>query len=262
MKPFVVLTLTLALFSEAALASCLDPQFANPSQVNLNGDAVLIVTHASATYDTRLSSKLGVDKAVSFARGKGIPVIYLQDKTPEEKYFTADCSPDYRVFSRDGELPFEVKASHVYIVGGHLEHCLSRTVEGVINSWARQRVRDLTLTFLMDGIYSTGELIEESDSFYNDFNQFKRAIAHRRTDTDPMPKLTLLETLGLIDREESEIEFLARALPNSGEVLTSAYEVELSLNNTLSRKIRTEPEKPGARIRFNFVDSAAKSGAM
>lgn len=257
MKPFVVLAL--ALFSEVALAIC-QPQFSDPAQISLNGDSVLIVTHASATYDTRLSSKRGIDEAISFAKRKGIPVIYLQDKTPAEKYFTADCSPDYRVFSQNGELPFEVKASHVYVVGGHLEHCLSRTVEGVINSWARQQVRDRTLTFLMDGIYSTGELIEESDAFYKDFSQFKRAIAHRRTHADPMPKLTLLETLGLIDQEENEIEFLTRALPNSGEVLTSVYAVELNLNSTLSRNIRTEPETL-ARIRFDFVDSAAKSGA-
>lgn len=256
MKSFVVLALTLALFSQATPASCLKPQFTDPSQVNPNGDAVLIVTHASATYDTRLSSKRGIDKAVSFAKSKGIPVIHLQDRTPEEKYFTADCAPDYRVFSQHGELPFEVKASHVYVVGGHIEHCLSRTIEGVINSWARQRIRDLTLTFLMDGIYSTGELVEESDAYYEAFNQFTRIIAHRRTDADPMPKFTLLETLGVINQEDEEIAFLTRALPNSGEVLTSVYEVELSLNDTLIKKIQREPEEAVSRIRFDFVDSA------
>lgn len=260
MKPFVVLALVL--FSQAALAVCEKPPFTPPSKVVLNSDEVLIVTHASATYDARMSSKLGIDRAVSFAKRRGIPVVYLEDGTPEAQYFTADCSPSYRVFSRDGELPFEVKASRVYVVGGHLEQCLSRTVDGVIASWARQRVRDRTLTFLMDGIYSTGELIEESDPFYNDFKQFKRAIAHRRTDADPMPKLTLLETLGLIDQEETEIEFVRRALPNSGEVLTSAYEVELSLNNTLSRMVPSEVGVTPGRIRFKFVDSAAKADAL
>jgi hypothetical protein len=260
MKLFVILALALAVFSEAALAVCQKPPFTHPARVVLDSDAVLLVTHASATYDTRQSSKLGIDRAVRFARQKGIPVIYLEDKTPEAQYFTADCSPDYRVFSRDGELPFELKATHVYVVGGHLEHCLARTVEGVVSSWARQQVRDRTLTFLMDGIYSTGELVEESDPFYKDLRQFKRAIAHRRTDADPMPKLTLLETLGLIDEEETEIEFVKRALPYSGEVLTAAYEVELSLNNTLSRKVQTEPGKALGRIRFNFLDSAPKAG--
>ena len=260
MKSFLVLVLVL--FSQAALATCQRPPFTPPSQVSLDSDTVLLVTHASTTYDTRLSSKLGVDRAVRAARKKGIPVVYLEDRTPEDQYFTADCSPDYRVFSRDGEVPFEVKASRVYVVGGHLEHCLARTVNDVIASWARQPVRSRNLTFLMDGIYSTGELIEESDPFYQDFRQFKRAIAHRRTDADPSPKFSLLETLGLIDRAEAELEFLRRALPNSGEVLTSAYDVVLSLNGALSQKIRGEPEQAAARIRFNFVDSATRSVAL
>jgi len=262
MKSFILLALALAVFSDAALAICPKPPFTHPARVVLESDAVLLVTHASATYDTRQSSRLGIDRAIRFARKNGIPVIYLEDKTPEEAYFAADCSPDYRVFSRDGELSFEVKATHVYVVGGHLEHCLARTVEDLVGSWARQQVRDRTLTFLMDGIYTTGELIEESDPFYKDYTQFKRAIAHRRTDADPIPKLTLLETLGLIDEEETEIEFLKRALPYAGEVLTSSYEVELSLNNALSRKIPTEPGRALGRIRFNFLDSAAKAGAL
>jgi len=262
MKLLIVPLLALALCSEAAPAACLQPQFNDPSQVKLTSDAVLLVTHASSTYDTRLSSKRGVDKAVSFAKSKGIPVIYLQDNTPAEKYFTADCSPDYRVFSRDGELPFELKASRVYVVGGHIEQCLSRTIEDVINSWARQQIRNLSLTFLMDSIYSTGELVEESDPYYDAFSQFRRIIAHRRTHADPLPKFTLLESLGVIDQEESEIEFLTRALPNSGKVLTPVYEVELSLNNTLTRKLRIAPEEATARIRFNFVDSVDRLGEL
>lgn len=260
MKTFIALTL--ALFSQVAFATCQKSEFTDPSQVNPNSDTVLIVTHASSTYDTRLSSKRGIDEAVSFARKQGIPVIYLQDKTPAENYFLADCSPDYRVFSEDGELPFVVRASHVYVVGGHLEQCLFRTIEGVVNSWAQQEIRDLTLTFLMDGIYSTGELVEESDPYYMDFDRFTRFIAHRRTHLDPAPKFTLLETLGVIGQEEKELEFLTRTLPNYGEVLASVYEVELSLNNTLTRKIQADPEETLARIRFDFVDSAARLDAL
>lgn len=256
------LVLALALFSEVALASCHKPQFTDPAQINPNSDSVLIVTHASSTYDSRLSSKRGVDEAISYAKTKGIPVIYLQDKTPEEEYFMADCRPDYRVFSQDGELPFEVKASHVYVVGGHLEQCLYRTLEGVINSWARQQIQDRTLTFIMDGIYSTGELVEESDSYHKDFEQFTRVVAHRRTDADPMPKVTLLETLGVINKEDSEIDFLVRTLPNYGAVLSPKYEAELSLNKTLVKKIQPEEDEAIARIRFDFVDSAVRLNAI
>lgn len=261
MKPYLLLAL--ALFSEVALAfSCHNPQFTDPSQVNPNSNSILIVTHASATYDSRLSSKRGVDEAVSYAKRKGIPVIYLQDKTPEEEYFMADCRPDYRVFSQDGELPFEVKASHVFVVGGHLEQCLYRTIEGVINSWARQEIQDRTLTFLMDAIYSTGELVEETDTYYKDFDLFTRIVSHRRTDADPMPKITLLETLGVINKEDGEIDFLMRALPNYGSVLSQSYEAELILNSSLTKKIQAEEGDSIAKIRFNFVDSASRLDAI
>ena len=256
------LILFLALFSQASLATCQKPVFVDPAQVNPTSDTILIVTHASGTYDTRLSSKRGVDEAISFAKRKGIPVIYLQDKTPEAEYFMTDCRPDYRVFSQDGELPFEVKASHVYVVGGHLEQCLYRTVEGVINSWARQQIEDRTLTFLMDGIYSTGELVEEQDSYYSDFQKFTRAVGHRRTDADPMPKITLLETLGVIDKEDGEIDFLARTLPNYGAVLSAAYRAELRLNKSLVKKIESEQDDTVASIHFDFVDSAVRLDAI
>ncbi len=260
MKSYLILFL--ALFSQAALATCQKPLFVDPSQVNPNTDSILIVTHASGTYDSRLSSKRGVDEAISYAKTKGIPVIYLQDKTPEEEYFMTDCRPDYRVFSQDGELTFEVKASHVYVVGGHLEQCLYRTIEGVINSWARQEIKDRTLTLLMDGIYSTGELVEEQDSYYNDFRKFTQVVGHRRNDADPMPKITLLETLGVINKEDNEIDFLVRALPNYGAVLSAAYKAELTLNKTIVKKIDSDQDETVAKITFDFMDSASRLDAI
>lgn len=257
MKSYIVLALTL--FSGVVHASCQTRQFTDPANISLNSDSVLIVTHASATYDSRFSSKRGVDEATSFARMKGIPIVYLQDNTAEQDYFMADCHPDYRVFSENGELPFEVKASHVYVVGGHLEQCLYRTVEGVINSWAKQEGRNLTLTFLMDGIYSTGELVEKNDQYYQDFDQFTRIVSHRRTETDPWPKMTLLESLGIINREESEIDYLTRTLPNYQAALTPGYRVEMQLNNSAAKELQEPADGENApKLVFDFVDSASK----
>jgi hypothetical protein len=63
--------------------------------VNLRADAVLIVTHATAFHDARFSTKRGVDEAVRFAKRRRIPVIYLQDDSPEDLYFMDDCQPDH-----------------------------------------------------------------------------------------------------------------------------------------------------------------------
>ncbi len=253
------LALALVLFSEAVLASCPSSQFADPSQIKLNSDSLLIVTHASATYDSRYSSKRGIDEATSYARSKGIPIVYLQDNTSEQDYFMADCRPDYRVFSEDGELSFEVKASHVYVVGGHMEQCLYRTVEGVLNSWSKRTGQDFTLTYLMDGIYSTGELVEENDKYYKEFDRFTHIVSHRRTEADPWPKVTLLEIMGVINQEEGEVEYLSRTLPNFEAALTPNYQVDLQLNNSVIKGLQSSQEGDNPpKLRFNFVDSASK----
>ncbi|MCK9389246.1 MAG: hypothetical protein M0Q22_12765 [Sulfuritalea sp.] len=94
----------------------------------------MIVVHQSSTYDARFATKRGVDEAVRFAKSKKIPVIYLQDETPDEYYFMEDCHPDHWVLSHGGEISFEVLPSHLYIVGGHLELCMSTAFERVFDT--------------------------------------------------------------------------------------------------------------------------------
>ena len=114
----------------------------------------MIVTHASSNDDARFATKLGVDEAVRFARSRRIPLVYLQDDREPAAYFMEDCEPDYWVRSEGGELGFDVGASHVYVVGGHLEECLSFTLNEILDSWARGPRRDLTITLFMDAIFS------------------------------------------------------------------------------------------------------------
>ncbi|MCX8017986.1 MAG: hypothetical protein N2690_08840, partial [Rhodocyclaceae bacterium] len=85
----------LLVFAASAWADCRDHRLTPPEHVRLSGAAVMIVVHQSATYDARYSTKRGIDLAVRFAKQRGIPVIYLQDDTPEEYYFMADCQPDH-----------------------------------------------------------------------------------------------------------------------------------------------------------------------
>src|SRR3954465_14319715 len=118
-------------------ASCPPHAFTDPARVELKGDSVLIVTHASSNDDGRVASKFGVDEAIHFARKNRIPIIYLQDDRDGGNYFMADCSPDYWVHSQDGEVNFDVP-SNVYLAGGHLELCLSVTAHEVLMKWAKK----------------------------------------------------------------------------------------------------------------------------
>ena len=246
----------LVLLSGPVLASCPKPEFTDPARVRVNGSAAMIVTHASSTYDARVSTKRGVDEAVLFAKQKRIPVIYLQDDSPGEFYFMNDCQPDYRVLSRDGEIRFDIQSSHVYIAGGHLELCLSHTLHDLLSTWARQPKRNLTVTYLMDAIYSNGKNFEESDHYYKDYLDFMNVVNYGRPGGEHWPKLTLLETLGIIVKEEPGYEYLKRILPHFGRTLPPDYRVEMQINNSVPKILRPANGRSSPTLRFHFVDSA------
>lgn len=252
----ILVAFTLALCSQVALAACPKHQFTDPEKLVLNGDSVLIVTHASMFYDARLSSKRGIDEAVSFARNGKIPIVYLQDGSPEADYFMNDCNPDYWIYSEAGELKFDVKASHVYIVGGHLEKCMYTTVHDLLDSWAKQSMKNVTLTYFMDGIYSNGELVEKSDPFYGDFEIFMRAATHGRPGGVYWPKLNLLETMGIINKEENELGYLKKALPDYERIMPPGYRVELQMNNSVVKVLQPGPGWYPPTLKFRFVDSS------
>lgn len=248
--------LLLFAWSSLSWAACPPHKLTEPEQVRLDGNAVLIVTHATSTHDARFSTKRGVDEAVRFARDRRIPVVYLQDETPEQFYFMEDCNPDYWVFSAGGEIKFEVPPAHVYVAGGHLENCLSATLHDVMYKWSKMAPRNLTVTYFMDAIYSNGKLIEPKDPYYGDFEKFMGVVSYRRPGGEHWPKLTLLETLGVIVREEHELEYLKKTLPRWDRTFPTSYRVELQLNDSVRKVLQTGPGWHPPTLLFRFVDSA------
>lgn len=163
-----------------AFGACPTPKLAHPDSVKINGNSALIITHATAHYDLRYSIKYGVDAAVKWAKEKRIPVIYLVDDSPIQFYEMEDCQPDYWVRSVDGEVPFKVKASNIYLAGGHLELCLNRTANELLFEQISDNPAKVTYTFLMDAIYSNGKSIDESDPYYADFIKFMGVVSYGR----------------------------------------------------------------------------------
>lgn len=225
----------------------------------------MIVTHESSNDDGRIASKFGVDEAVRFARERRMPVIYLQDDRPAENYFMRDCDPDYWVFSKDGEIGFDVTPSHVYLVGGHLEMCLAITANDILAKWAKMPRRDLTLTWFMDGVFSTGRYIEEADLYFRDFARFMGIVTYGRPVSEYYPKLTLLETMGIIVNERRQIDYLKRVLPRFERTLPADFRVELSLNAgrpSVLQPGKRQPEQkvPLPVLHLEFLDSADSQG--
>ena len=253
--------LIVCICSLAARASCPEHSFTDPSQIRLNGDSVMIVTHASSNDDGRIASKFGVDEAVRYARKHRIPVIYLQDDRSADRYFMEDCKPDYWVFSKGGEIPFDIPASHVYIAGGHLEMCLAVTINDVLQKWAQHPRPNFTMSFFMDGIFSNGKDIEEKDPYYKDYMRFVQIVNYSRPAGEYFPKLTLLETMGVIVNETRQYDYLTRVLPRYDRTLPADYRVELSMSGARPKLLqpgKKSPDQPGRPplLRFAFIDSA------
>jgi hypothetical protein len=253
-----VLTLVLLLaLSTATQAFCPKHQLSDPGRVKLKGDRLMIVTHGTSFHDSRLATKRGIDEAVLYAKNHKIPIVYLQDETPPQFYFMQDCEPDYWVRSEGGELGFEIEANHVYIVGGHLELCLSVTVHDVLQSWAKQKKSKVTLTYLMDGIYSNGKNLDRDAPYYRDFEKFMSVVTYRRPGGEHWPKLTLLETLGVIREEADELKYIKDILPHYDRTM-AGYRVELTMNDSVVKLLQSS--KVGGwtppTIRFEFLDSA------
>ena len=253
--------LCLAVMSVPAHATCPKHDFTDPARVRLSGDSVLIVTHASSNFDPRASSKRGLDDAVAFAKEKRIPVVYLQDGSPPQLYFMDDCNPDYWVSSEDGEIRFELRASHVYVAGGHLELCLSTTLHDILALWARQPKRRLTITYLMDAVYSNGKSIDESAPYFRDFAQFMGVVTYGRPGGEQWPKLTLLETMGIIKKESHEFEYLKSVLPHYARTMPPEYRVEMQLNDSVVKVLRPAAGWNPPTLRFHFVDAADRLSA-
>jgi len=251
----------LCLFPAWIWAACPPHRTAGPGEVRLQGDAVLIVVHPSSTFDARFSSKRGIDEAVRFAKGNRIPVIYLQDDSPEAFYFTQDCTPDHWVYSDEGELNFDVTPAHVYVAGGHLEMCLSTALDEILYQWAKKSPRNLKITFLMDGIYSNGKMIDPGDPFYADFMKFRDIVTYGRPGGEHWPKISLLETMGVIVKEEHEFEYIKQILPRWDKTMPKDYRVVVTLNDSVTKVLRPAPGWKPPTLSFHFVDSAINLAA-
>jgi hypothetical protein len=239
----------------SALAGCPEPIFSNPHQVKIQGKEVLVVTHASNVFDPRHVSKYGVDAAVKHAKERKVPVVYLVDESPIKTYFVEDCAPDYWVKSSDGEIDFLVDVEHIYLAGGHAELCLSRSIHDLLLQAVRRGKRDLTVTYVMDAIYSNGKTIKESDPFYNDFITFMGVVTYGRPGGERWPKLSLLETTGIIKRLEWDYLYLEELLPRWDRTFSDDYRVELQMSDSAVKVLRPGTGK-GPLLRFHFLESA------
>ena len=116
--------------------------------------------------------------------------------------------------------------------------------------------RNRQITYFMDAIYSNGKLVDPGDAFYADFQRFMGVVTYGRPGGEHWPKLTLLETMGVIIREEHELDYLKQTLPRWDRTFPENYRIELQLNDSVKKVLRTADGWQPPTVLFRFLDSA------
>ncbi len=241
--------------TKLSFAACSAPVLTPPKQLDLRAESALIVTHASALYDPRYSTKYGLDTAVNYAKQNKIPVIYLVDDSPTRYLIMDDCEPSYWIRSVDGEVDFSVDVKHLILAGGHMELCLSRSAHDLIEQAAKRSQKELKVSYVMDAIYSNGKTISETDPFYRDFHWFMEIVNYGRPGGEQWPKLSLLETTGIIKSIENDHLYLRELLPRWDRTFSKDTRVELKMDDFPSRVLQ-KGNRESPRVQFHFVSSA------
>ena len=108
----------------------------------------------------------------------------------------------------------------------------------------------------MDAIYSNGKMIEPADPFYADFERFMGIVTYGRPGGEHWPKLSLLETMGIILREDHELEYIKKILPRWDRTFPRNYRIAVQMNDSVKKVLRTAPGWNPPTVLFRFVDSA------
>lgn len=243
-------------------ASCPEPSLRSPQQAAAIASSaqaqslpVVLITHPSKSFDPRLSSKRGTDELMRVAKAKGWPSFYLKDDDKIGQYFVDDCDPSAWVFSQDGELSFALTAREVYVAGGHLELCQSRSLHDLILQWSKSPPQNRRITFVMDAIYSNGKYFQEGAAGYDDLQRFFAVTNYRRPGGEAWPKLNLLESMGVIKSPADQLEYLKTVLPRWDRTFDDRWRVELIDDDDVVTTLQKGEGFSPPLMQFRFVDS-------
>ena len=75
-------------------------------------------------------------------------------------------------------------------------------------------------------------------------------VTYGRPGGEHWPKLTMLETMGVIVREDHELEYLSQILPRWDTTFSENYRVELQLNDSVRKVLRPARWRPTLLFRL------------
>lgn len=233
-------------------ASCLDIQFSDPSNMHLEADEVLVVTHPSSVWDPRSSAKAGVDFTMQQAKKANYPTIVLQHKI-ESTYYQADCSPSFYVQSQSGEFSFGIKASTVHLAGGQFQQCFRTSLREISRQLA-EKSRDARVHIFAEAVYATAQYFPQDA--YPKFSQFSQLVGQGPSYTPIY--FTLGQILRILESPTRQLDLLEAFLRDTAFYSTldakiwSNFNVRLILDQKHVRDLQVVEGRPSFTV---VVDS-------
>lgn len=236
------------------------------SAVLLNSDPVLIVTHASTVFDGRMTTKLGIDQTVAYAKKNHYQVVYLQTDLQAPSgyfYFPQECKPDYLVASSGGGFIFKIPSRHMISVGGHWQACQKDTLLSVLKQWASLPEGHFRITYVMSGIYIFPHIATPEDPYYSRMRDYLDQVNPQHKAS--MEKLNLLEMMNLIGDDSLKEDYLRRMTPPQAmkgvpsefdplRDIPENFELRLELNGEDLGVLRPGKSPKTSTIVFSYID--------
>lgn len=152
----------------------LKPKMSLEDVSKVSNQHTLIVTHATTEFDSEKQAAEGIDQIVREFKAKGRPVVYLvsdQSESGYQKWYTADRTPDYEVFSEGGEHNLPINTNEVTIIGGFfgstdtLNGCHALSVKDAIRMHFEVSQAPLTINIPIKATY-----------FYSEWENIREAL--------------------------------------------------------------------------------------
>ena len=127
----------------------------NGKGVHFKGDALLITTHPSTSFDHSSQIYGGLSSVMDAAKKLKIPSVVLVDPiSPGSSYFFPSCQSNQYISSNGGEFDFTFDARHVITTGGLTRLCQRQSINHILNEWSRKKeTRDLSLVMILDASF-------------------------------------------------------------------------------------------------------------
>jgi len=192
------------------------PQFTEPSKLQIVEPTVCFVTHGSRYFDPLGTTLNGVRQVVATMKRSGLPVLYLHDKynsaNPGWMYLYDDWHPTAFLSSDVGH--FDIKfshVSHVVCLGGYFGQCERSTVADAVRLWRRDGAgHNLRVTQIVDGTFCVNEYVRFNDPYYAKVRDvFRKDLRARH----PKAVISVQQIIEQIGDDKLVVEFLKRQLP-------------------------------------------------